>query len=1136
MAMSNETSYAFLGLQRPAWMLAATPCTTATAEKPNRARPGAPPRPSDATPSPPGSSQSQPQPHPPKWATNAPIKPPGSHLSPRRPTVAMTAAADASRDTGADGPPGASTANFAPSQDTRIIAHAQHPLPPSQERQKMPAPHEPSILPSPALTSEPSPAASTPNFTESAAHAEGPAALSHHSLASPAASLNPTPLQSAQACHTSTQTPPTGPNEPSHDSSAHSVPQPEPGGTIHAVVTALAPSTAPPAAASPALILNPPRSASGAKRLSSQSAAPGPVQDEGAMDPRPQKRLRTVATPQTPHTVSPVATDSPQPLVHYLQGFEAQLKAALPTAAGNSPIMMRYTLLLEAFQKNDTFFIILHQIFCLWLLDKNFAYPLINVPRPLSDSALRILSSALNCNADLYMVNTTRWFASWPLPAKIYPGAQIRQMAAKVFQQIDHFIPAFVHKWQPVAQETRNRGFPMLVGEMKEQLMCPSPTMHSIFFSSTRRAIGYTDDQPIALMLQRIFLLDQGNESQPRTDPVALSYLRQGVVHQYSSLVMGSLTGQTQLSHTVSHHTHHTMSEHAPSAYYPGQPQIQLPVLMNNVAASTTVFSNSPHGVNAFGANAGFRPMRGQGHIACPAPAYSTPMANSGNMLTPSLPDGFVASSPAGYVQGGAHAAAYSMPPQTATQSLQGQRLIQTAPPPQVSDTRQSRLTRPMGNQQGAFFAQGQQQLVPLAQRPVQTWPSGPQQPPVARQSSQMGRGQHPVAQPSRNLPPTNEWESVSVGLHLLHLRSPTRAPLGPSSHNDDKRFYQYVTHFAVEPRVMAARPGLRFASFSVSEEEKAKLVMTTKSNGLPMALYSCKSLRYRLRMCKYDRDACEAKTGDWVTRPCAWPTCLFLTFNDQMIQPRRGQHFGRDLPIELSDLVCVGENTLKVSMPDEAANHVKDQLYWMAVEVVTFDDHDGVRLAVEMNEHTTIAETKQDVERRLTAGNSDDVVVQNNSLCVSITDPFSFDMIETPVRGVDCKHLECFDLENWLQTRPQKQSKTGNEPCTVDCWKCPICGLDARPVSLRVNDFLIDVRRNIKDNKSVCVKKIEIVADGSWKAIEEDDDDETEDETPLMNNLGPRRKEASSRTDSTPTVKRALRTVIVLDDDDDDG
>jgi hypothetical protein len=47
----------------------------------------------------------------------------------------------------------------------------------------------------------------------------------------------------------------------------------------------------------------------------------------------------------------------------------------------------------------------------------------------------------------------------------------------------------------------------------------------------------------------------------------------------------------------------------------------------------------------------------------------------------------------------------------------------------------------------------------------------------------------------------------------------------------------------------------------------------------------------------------------------------------------------------------------------------------------------------------------------------------------VSLKCPITFKRIALPARGHECKHIQCFDLESYLQMN-----------CDRGSWKCPVC------------------------------------------------------------------------------------------------
>lgn len=54
---------------------------------------------------------------------------------------------------------------------------------------------------------------------------------------------------------------------------------------------------------------------------------------------------------------------------------------------------------------------------------------------------------------------------------------------------------------------------------------------------------------------------------------------------------------------------------------------------------------------------------------------------------------------------------------------------------------------------------------------------------------------------------------------------------------------------------------------------------------------------------------------------------------------------------------------------------------------------------------------------------------VEQTAVKVSLKCPITYRRITLPARGHDCKHIQCFDLESYLQLNAERGS-----------WRCPVC------------------------------------------------------------------------------------------------
>ncbi|KAJ3944809.1 uncharacterized protein N0V96_004824 [Colletotrichum fioriniae] len=322
--------------------------------------------------------------------------------------------------------------------------------------------------------------------------------------------------------------------------------------------------------------------------------------------------------------------------------------------------------------------------------------------------------------------------------------------------------------------------------------------------------------------------------------------------------------------------------------------------------------------------------------------------------------------------------------------------------------------------------------------------------------------------------------------------------------------------------------------AFVVPDEHFNKLCPTSNLLGdcVPVSEYFEGSLRYRLRLCELPvspDEPANISESVWAVAQSYWPEHIAIMVNDNVVAVRRKQHNGQHLPVELTPYILPGTNSISVSISPKPAAQKPNMMYFMAVEVVETLSHDNIVNMV-MSQGTISADTtKQVIRSRLepvSSDGDDELVVVGSDLSIDLADPFSATIFKIPARGVSCTHMECFDLINWLETRPVKPRCTAHgagdacrichrgtegrpEPSLVDKWKCPLCDGDARPYSLRVDRFMEDVRKSLEAEGKLHTKTIYVRADGMWKAKEEEADDDEEEN---VENRQPPAKRAKTR------------------------
>ncbi|KAG4134078.1 hypothetical protein ERO13_D08G134400v2 [Gossypium hirsutum] len=143
-------------------------------------------------------------------------------------------------------------------------------------------------------------------------------------------------------------------------------------------------------------------------------------------------------------------------------------------------------------------------------------------------------------------------------------------------------------------------------------------------------------------------------------------------------------------------------------------------------------------------------------------------------------------------------------------------------------------------------------------------------------------------------------------------------------------------------------------------------------------------------------------------------------------------------------------------------------------------------------------------------APDSDSDLIEGPSR-ISLKCPISRTRIKTPVKGHACKHLQCFDFNNYVNINSRRPS-----------WRCPHCNQHVCYTNIRVDQNMVKVLKEVAED----VSDVIISADGSWKAVMENDDDVDE----LHGNTLNCQKDGSERPESATGVPMVLDLTQTVD------
>ncbi|XP_059645391.1 E4 SUMO-protein ligase PIAL1 isoform X1 [Cornus florida] len=140
-------------------------------------------------------------------------------------------------------------------------------------------------------------------------------------------------------------------------------------------------------------------------------------------------------------------------------------------------------------------------------------------------------------------------------------------------------------------------------------------------------------------------------------------------------------------------------------------------------------------------------------------------------------------------------------------------------------------------------------------------------------------------------------------------------------------------------------------------------------------------------------------------------------------------------------------------------------------------------------------------VQPAVAAVDSDFEIIEGPSR-ISLNCPISFRRINTPVKGHSCKHLQCFDFDNFVDINTRRPS-----------WRCPHCNQYVCYTDIRVDQNMVKVLREVEKN----VADVIIAADGSWKAVTESNDQK--DLPHDRPSDGPALQKSTSFSDAVPDI-----------------
>ncbi|KAM4644713.1 zinc finger MIZ domain-containing protein 2 isoform 3-T3 [Amazona ochrocephala] len=212
------------------------------------------------------------------------------------------------------------------------------------------------------------------------------------------------------------------------------------------------------------------------------------------------------------------------------------------------------------------------------------------------------------------------------------------------------------------------------------------------------------------------------------------------------------------------------------------------------------------------------------------------------------------------------------------------------------------------------------------------------------------------------------------------------------------------------------------------------------------------------------------------------WPASVQVSVNATPLTIERGDNKTSHKPLYLKHVCQPGRNTIQITVTACCCSHlfVLQLVHRPSVRSVL---QGLIKKRLLPAEHC-ITKIKRNFSSGTIPGtpglNGEDGVEQT-AIKVSLKCPITFRRIQLPARGHDCRHIQCFDLESYLQLN-----------CERGTWRCPVCNKTALLEGLEVDQYMLGILIYIQNLSPPCHPVVasseheEITIDPtcSWKPV----------------------------------------------------
>ncbi|XP_054630586.1 zinc finger MIZ domain-containing protein 2-like isoform X2 [Dunckerocampus dactyliophorus] len=200
------------------------------------------------------------------------------------------------------------------------------------------------------------------------------------------------------------------------------------------------------------------------------------------------------------------------------------------------------------------------------------------------------------------------------------------------------------------------------------------------------------------------------------------------------------------------------------------------------------------------------------------------------------------------------------------------------------------------------------------------------------------------------------------------------------------------------------------------------------------------------------------------------WPASVQVSVNASPLTIERGDNKTSHKPLYLKQVCQPGRNTIQITVTACCCSHLF---------VLQLVHRPSVRSVLQglMKKRLSAEHCIAKIKRNFSSGsipgtpglNGEDGVEQT-AIRVLLKCPITFRRIQLPARGHDCRHVQCFDLESYLQLN-----------CERGTWRCPVCNKTALLEGLEVDQYMLGILIYVQNSD---YEEITIDPACSWKPV----------------------------------------------------